>query len=439
MRIWAVIFCLALVGARAFGNGGTFDTSAIERTGNLEPVRQTKVTLADEVLKVKLDGEFAEVSVDYTLVNRGGGTTMSYGFPVDVGMSWIETEKGSLDFAILDNGQRLPIERVIEKANETSVRQRLWKNDGETTSTRKWHLVSLKFSPRETKHLSVRYRVKNAGQMSGISTMVFFGHTPIEFLYALSPSATWGAGKVGRLVIEVDASRLRDDAAPVTGISLPGYTEQDGVYRWELHDFDLRKANDFRFTYDLQAKMQSEEALRELLPREAVGSIEVSSTREPSRTTKVTYGAANLLDRDFSTAWIEGAADVGKSEWIEVRINKGWALRSMALANGYWKSAQRLAENGCIRKVRVDWDWEDSDGTKKYSGHETKTVELKRPAYGPAMLKFPYGVAEVLEEFGERGGTGCVRKVRLTILDAEPGSADTDTAVSELILLGEKR
>ncbi len=145
MRIAAVIFGLVLVGARAFGNGGTFDTSAIERTGNLEPVRQTKIALIDEVLKVKLDGEFAEVLVDYTLVNRGGGTTMSYGFPVDVGMSWIETEKESLDFVILDNGQRLPIERIIEKVNETSSRQRLWKNDGEAASTRKWHLVSLKF------------------------------------------------------------------------------------------------------------------------------------------------------------------------------------------------------------------------------------------------------------------------------------------------------
>ncbi len=111
----------------------------------------------------------------------------------------------------------------------------------------------------------------------GFRTMVFFGHTPNDFLYALRPSATWGAGKVGRLVIEVDASKLREDVAPVTGISLPGYTEQDGVYRWELHDFDLRNAKDFRFTYDLRVKMQSEEALRELLPREAVGSIEVSS------------------------------------------------------------------------------------------------------------------------------------------------------------------
>jgi hypothetical protein len=422
----------------AFGNGGTFDTSAIERTGNLEPVRQTKITLVEEALKVRIHGEWADVTVDYTLVNRGGRTVMTYGFPVDVGSAWVDSEKESLDFSLYDDGRGLPIERVIEKENEAPVRTRLWKNDGGTTSTRKWHVVTLKFAPRETKHLCVRYRVRNFGQTSGVSTMVFWGHTPVDFLYMLSPSGTWGAGKVGKLTIEVDASALRKAAVPVVAVSLPGYTEQEGIYRWEFHDFDLRSAKDFKFTYDLRAKMQSERARSTLLPREAVESISVSSTREPSRTTDATYGVANLLDRKFSTAWIGDAADAGKGGWIEVRIKKGWALRSIALANGYWKSAQRFAENGWIKKLRVDWTWEHSYGGKRTSRHESEIVNLQRPDYGPSLVKYPYGLASIVEEFGEIGGLGDVRKVRLTILDGEQGSTSTDTAVTELILLGER-
>src|SRR5437870_4116356 len=74
---------LGLLTDRAQANGGVFATSSVNSTGNLQFQRKPKIDLEKEVLHVALDGDWADVEVTYTLQNRGGSDTLTYGFPID--------------------------------------------------------------------------------------------------------------------------------------------------------------------------------------------------------------------------------------------------------------------------------------------------------------------------------------------------------------------
>lgn len=55
------------------GDGVTLSTSSVDSTGQLSPMRQTKIALAEEDLHITLDGDFATVRVHYPGEPRWGG------------------------------------------------------------------------------------------------------------------------------------------------------------------------------------------------------------------------------------------------------------------------------------------------------------------------------------------------------------------------------
>ena len=229
--------------------------------------------------------------------------------------------------------------------------------------------------------------------------------------------------------IELDVRGLREHQVPLTVVSPPGAVERDGLLVWELKDVDLRKIPDLVVSYDLGSFMEEEAIRPKRLDRRMIESIRASSTLPSAPHT--TYGVENLLDGRSDTAWIEGQDGPGKGEWIEITFKPGAMIRGIGLLNGYTKSPAALAENGHVRKLRVH-------SPALQEGEQwSEKVELKAPQ--PLSARKDWRVSDLDWVFD--CGDSCVelKKVRLTIIDAVPGTKFSDTAISEIFIYGWKK
>ncbi|MDR1642049.1 MAG: hypothetical protein LBT59_20365 [Clostridiales bacterium] len=109
-----------------------------------------------------------------------------------------------------------------------------------------------------------------------------------------------------------------------------------------------------------------------------------SSTREPVE--DIDYDPTNVIDRDSSTAWIEGAKGSGEGEWISVKFRHPEKIGSVLIQNGYWKNSLTLANN--VRMYRVEIEFEDG----------IEVVTLEDPALDPTCFSKPKGYEYKLEK-----------------------------------------
>lgn len=107
-----------------FGNGGSFNASAVYRAGNLVPMEKRLISLETESLNIRIERDEAMVEVTYGLVNHGPGDSVTFGFPVDLAKpETLNTPNGydyvlgtSLrDFVVVDGTEKVNVEKVIDK------------------------------------------------------------------------------------------------------------------------------------------------------------------------------------------------------------------------------------------------------------------------------------------------------------------------------------
>jgi hypothetical protein len=78
------------------------------------------------------------------------------------------------------------------------------------------------------------------------------------------------------------------------------------------------------------------------------------------------YNAQNVIDKDITTPWVEGAAGLGTNEWIKLDFSKAINVKSLRLINGYNytsndKIGDRFAKNGRVKTARLEF----SDGSSQ--------------------------------------------------------------------------
>ena len=71
-----------------------------------------------------------------------------------------------------------------------------------------------------------------------------------------------------------------------------------------------------------------------------------SSTRASYK--DIYYRPGNMLDRDMTTAWVEGVEGRGTGEWVRFDFGREVNLRSMFIAPGYFKDAQIWLKNNRV-------------------------------------------------------------------------------------------
>ena len=129
-----------------------------------------------------------------------------------------------------------------------------------------------------------------------------------------------------------------------------------------------------------------------------------SSTKAPGAS--VTYWAANVLDGNLATAWVEGVNGSGIGEWIRLDFDREVALSRVLLTPGYFKSANLWAHNNRLAAATFYF----SDGSSR---------------------RFDF--SDRMEEQSLELGGIKTRWVRMTIDSIFAGSVDSeDTPVSEL-------
>jgi hypothetical protein len=74
-----------------------------------------------------------------------------------------------------------------------------------------------------------------------------------------------------------------------------------------------------------------------------------------------TYYAANAVDGQSSTAWIEGAAGDGAGEWIRFDFNRDINLHRIIIQPGYFKGPQTWAQNNRMATMTAQF----SDGSSR--------------------------------------------------------------------------
>ena len=420
----ALLFGGHLFAPQASGNGGTFATSTVEATGHLVPQRKSRIGLESERLQVRLFGETADVAVEYHLANRGGGDSMTYGFPID-SLGGQREEQGVRSYEIKDGNERLDVRKVVhERANFESLTEGLYGH-----RDRNWYFSDLKFARGERKTLGVSYQLTTLGTMSGTSKSFRYVRSKNTFRYTFRPAQTWGDGRLPALHIELDTRLLPAKQVPLTVVSPAGAVERDGVLVWELKDVDLRQLPDLVVSYEVGPLLEEEQVRPKRLDRRMIESIRASSTLAAAPHTS--YGVENLLDGRSDTAWIEGKAGPGKGEWIEITFKPGAMIKGIGVLNGYMKSPTALAENGRVRKLRFS-------GPRPGEGSVWRGITaFKAPL--PSSAQKDWRIADLNWVFDSGDGAEELKKVRFTIVDAVPGTKFSDTAISEIFIYGWKK
>jgi len=137
----------------------------------------------------------------------------------------------------------------------------------------------------------------------------------------------------------------------------------------------------------------------------------IAATSELPALHGLSYHAENLIDGNFETAWVEGAEGHGYGESVIMTVLENFDLSGFSFLNGYAGNADTWNRNGRIAKLVV------------------------------SLNGSPMFVAELLDDDRPQSLDmieGCsLRKgdiLELAILEVYPGSAYSDTALSELLL-----
>lgn len=120
------------------------------------------------------------------------------------------------------------------------------------------------------------------------------------------------------------------------------------------------------------------------------------------------HGAANLIDGDPATAWVDGIESSGVGESVELRFDGEYLVSGVKLCNGYQKNADIFEKNERVQVIRFTF----SDG----SIYECDLEDA---------------LGEQVIDFGEEYKTS---SLTLSIVSVYPGTKYTDTAISELSL-----
>lgn len=174
------------------------------------------------------------------------------------------------------------------------------------------------------------------------------------------------------------------------------------------------------------------------------------------------YGAHNLLDRDMTTAWSEGAEGDGIGEYVI--IDAGKILQEVMLfRNGYQKTGDLFEANGRVKKLRmtlyvgymipgdvtelyaysnmvpfgepVEIGLEDNGGVQQVPiPYDREDVEKFQQEQLEAFLREAASRVAELQSTARDPGAGPVMKLflKLEILEVYKGSRYEDTCISDI-------
>lgn len=408
-----------------FANGGPAGSNGLAEGNNITFIQKKDISLDSENLYIDINPKEINVKVTYELTNHGKEDNMKYVFPVNL----YSGERFFSDGGYLDNVKLYDGDKLLEYTVQSTVRD--WEDAEDDSdfyeflSGTKSFITDLVFKENEKKTLSVYYTVKGAYLNWGTSKRFLPSFGTNYFTYNLTPAANWGDGLVDHFKLIVDFQDYTSKDIPVSNIdlNLENYQEEEGIYTFEAENFDLTKQGKIKIAYD-----DSEYKLNNFLQGIRIDYSIIAKVTVSSELGE-RYQAANLFDNDFNTAWVEGVEGLGENEIIEIEFIDEVDIERLGFINGYTSDDYTYYNNGRVKKLKVELlSHNPVDDSNEVYDAVYEIEEKKYEDFNKNLLQ------SFMIELDERAWR--IKKIRLTILDAYPGTKYEDTCISELYIFG---
>jgi len=426
----------------SLANGGPVDGSNFYKMGIITPISVSDISLQNELLLIKLEGNYSHITVIYKLKNNGEARSVKYGFPVDWDFSdFMGNDDDDQDyscrlpqFSIYDGDKKLSFEEKTDTGYiYDNFLPRNEKNESQKIDSikllRKWQITELKFNRDESREITVSYIVKNNFIDWSTSKSFFVNYSTRTFIYDFSPASKWGNGKAGELKVIIDAADIVNNYDTCLVKGLEGIKNMGSKYIYEDNNVDLEKLNNFCIEYSYNITGRSKEIEDNLLHKNLNTTLKASSVL-PEGKTGINYSEHCLSDFNFSTAWAEGETGNGIHQYIDIIPQGMCYVSGIAFINGYTKDETTYYNNNRIKTLRITvYNDENRVDTLR-----SKVISLEdKPYYQINSDNFAQ-MLTIIDDYGD--SIQLIKRIRLTIEDVFPGRKYNDTCISELFLLG---
>jgi hypothetical protein len=444
MRKCTIGFIVFLFPTLLFANGSPINMSEIYGTGNIQMMKKQNISLDEETISVVIDGDYANVKVEYQFKNRGNADTVAYGFPIDLYYESEQVldlpEKSLTNFKIEDTSGFLKTFKYTPRS-EGEVAKLLAGSANYQKRVREWFIAEIPFKEQEAKTIKVSYRVKS--RLDDIVYTKSFrpAFSDRTFTYLLKPSQNWGEGIVENCTIKIDLRKLLQANGIIKEIHPRGYVNKEGILIWKYSKLDLKGADEIRLVYDNSAAALTKYILEERIPSKYIVSTNASSVLKTDEINIYNYESKNLFDDDLSTAWCEGIKGHGEREWVEFNFSNV-SIGAIGIINGYTKREAIYYANNRIKKIKLDVEYvpmafgevKRSGGSKEALERETTVIELKQKQFNELNKNVQAPFMSWLADYDDNYRN--VIKIRLSVLEVFPGTKYDDTCISEVYFLG---
>jgi hypothetical protein len=386
-NLWLALAIFVATGSTLFANGGAWQTG-IPGTGNASASnksQKTDVTIENEMLKIDLHPEHADVTVRYRMHNTGPKVQQDFFFPVERWGANPDSEReGKSDdidhYQISVDGKELkstnvagPKEESSEtkegtsKANQESSEakgedseeeeQGSDEEEGDETTSgpfwqqelstiKSWKKSVIPFAQNQTRDATIHYNARYAENDESVSDDSHVSNA--TFAYSLSPAATW-KGPIGKGRIEINILHPEPEDVSIEKPKERFKKISDTRYEWEFENLKPTMADDIRIVahskYDSYPTGYSEEELERRASYIIRGNqyfldhtdYDATASSTLAAQGKHHYEVENIKGRsEEGSPWAEGAKDDGIGESITLNVKRPLPLYGILIRPGYW-------------------------------------------------------------------------------------------------------
>jgi len=376
-NLWLALALFVGSGSTLFGNGGAWQ-AGIPATGNASASkndRHTDVTIENEMLKIDLHPEYADVTVRYRMHNTGPKVQQDFFFPVE---RWGRIQTADEDresddinrYQISVDGKELKStdvagpkeERIVETREATSeAKEESSETEepaGETTSgdiwqekvsiIKSWKKSVIPFERNQTRDVTIHYKAGYAENDESVSDDLHIGDA--TFAYSLSPAATW-KGPISKGKIEINILHPEPEDVSIQKPKDRFKKISDTRYEWDFENLKPTMADDIRVVahskYDSYTTGFSEEdatkrtsyVLKEHQYFLDHTDYDATASSTLAAQGKHNYDVVNIKDdptREVQSPWVEGVEGDGIGESITLNVKRPLPLYGILIQPGYY-------------------------------------------------------------------------------------------------------
>jgi hypothetical protein len=388
-NLWLALALLVGSGSTLFANGGAWQ-GGIPATGNASASkneRHTDVTIENEMLKIDLHPEYADVNVRYRVHNTGPKVQQDFFFPVERwGANPNFDNQGKSDdidhYQITVDGKELKWTNVAgpkqamsaskEEASEgpseatqsssqadeeSSEEEGNDEEEGDETTSgsiwqqdlftiKSWKKSVIPFERNQTRDVTIHYKARYAENDESVSDDSHNGNA--TFAYSLSPAATW-KGPIGKAKIEINVLHPEPEDVSIVKPKDRFKKINETRYEWDFENLKPTMADDIRIVahskYDSYPTGYTEEDSERRASYVLRGNqyfldhtdydATASSTLAPQG--KHHYEVENIKGRsEEGSPWAEGVEGDGIGESITLNVKRPLPLYGILIHPGYW-------------------------------------------------------------------------------------------------------